>query len=113
MITGMHTMLYSPDAEAVRAFFRDVLGLAHVDAGHGWIIFKGPPAEMAMPSDGRRRALGPRPDVRRHRATLKDLAAKGVDCAPVREIGWGRASTLRLPDGRDLMICQPLYSTAI
>jgi catechol 2,3-dioxygenase-like lactoylglutathione lyase family enzyme len=47
MITGLHAILYSPDAEKVRAFLRDVLGLKSVDAGHGWLIFAAPPAELA------------------------------------------------------------------
>lgn len=52
MITGAHSILYASDAEAARAFFRDVLGLAHVDAGHGWLIFKSPPAELAVHPTG-------------------------------------------------------------
>ena len=53
MITGIHAMMYSPRAEAVRAFLRDVLELPHVDAGGGWLIFKAPPAEMAVhPTEG-------------------------------------------------------------
>jgi hypothetical protein len=47
MITGIHAMMYSPKADDIRAFLRDVLELPHVDAGHGWLIFKGSPAEMA------------------------------------------------------------------
>ena len=41
-------IVYSKDAEADRTFFRDVLGLASVDAGHGWLIFALPPAEVAF-----------------------------------------------------------------
>lgn len=53
MITGAHVLLYSNDPEADRAFFRDVLGFLSVDAGHGWLIFKLPPAEAALhPTDG-------------------------------------------------------------
>jgi hypothetical protein len=48
MIGGVHTILYSKDAGAVRAFFRDVLGFPSVHAGHGWLIFAAPPAEMAI-----------------------------------------------------------------
>jgi hypothetical protein len=35
------------DADADRAFFRDVLELHSVDAGGGWLIFALPPAELA------------------------------------------------------------------
>ena len=48
MITGAHVILYSTDAEADRAFFRDVLEYPSVDAGHGWLIFALPPAELAV-----------------------------------------------------------------
>ena len=47
MIFGAHVIIYSKDAEADRAFFRDVLGFKSVDAGHGWLIFALPPAEAA------------------------------------------------------------------
>ena len=49
MITGVHALVFSKDAEAVRAFFSDVLGLPSVDAGGGWLIFALPPAELATP----------------------------------------------------------------
>ena len=48
MIFGAHVVVYSKDAEADRAFLRDVLGFASVDAGHGWLIFALPPAEAAV-----------------------------------------------------------------
>ena len=53
MIFGSHVILYSSDAEADRAFFRDILGFDSVDAGHGWLIFALPPAEAAIhPAEG-------------------------------------------------------------
>src|SRR6266852_1759321 len=48
MISGAHVVLHSKNAEADRAFFRDVLGFKSVDAGHGWLIFALPPAEAAF-----------------------------------------------------------------
>ena len=54
MIIGAHTIIYSNNAEADREFLHNVLGFAHVDAGHGWLIFALPPAEVAVhPSDPR------------------------------------------------------------
>ncbi len=53
MITGMHAIVYSPEAEKVRAFFADVLGMPSADAGGGWLIFALPPAELAVhPAEG-------------------------------------------------------------
>ena len=48
MISGAHVVVYSRDAEADRAFFRDVLGFRAVDAGRGWLIFALPPTEAAI-----------------------------------------------------------------
>jgi hypothetical protein len=48
MILGAHVILYSKDADADRAFFRDVLKYPFADAGHGWLIFALPPAEVAV-----------------------------------------------------------------
>ena len=48
MITGMHAIVFSPDADKTREFFADVLGLPSVDAGGGWPIFALPPAELAV-----------------------------------------------------------------
>jgi predicted enzyme related to lactoylglutathione lyase len=114
MITGMHAMMYSPKAEAVRAFFRDVLEFPHVDAGHGWLIFKAPPAEMAAhPSESGQSHWDLSLMCDDLEKTLDELREKGVVCGPVKDLGWGRASTLQLPDGYELMIYQPAYPTAI
>ena len=52
MISGAHVIVYSKNADADRAFFRDVLGFKSVDAGHGWLVFALPPGEAAFhPSD--------------------------------------------------------------
>jgi catechol 2,3-dioxygenase-like lactoylglutathione lyase family enzyme len=55
---GAHVIMYSQDAVADRAFFRDVLGLAFVDGGHDWLIFALPPAELAVhPAESSRHEL--------------------------------------------------------
>lgn len=114
MITGVHAMMYSPKAEAVRAFFRDVLDFPAVDAGQGWLVFKAPPAEMAChPAEGDESSWAMSLMCDDLETTLKDLTAKGVACAPVADRGWGLVSSLKLPDGSDLMIYQPRYPTAI
>ena len=52
MITGIHAIQFTPDADALRGFLRDMLGLRSVDAGGGWLIFALPPAELAAhPAD--------------------------------------------------------------
>src|SRR5216684_2684820 len=78
MINGAHIILYSTDAEADRVFIRDVLGFAGVDAGGGWLIFKLPPAEIAVhPTDepGKHEFYLMCDDIEK---TLADLTARGV-----------------------------------
>jgi hypothetical protein len=114
MITGVHAMMYSPKAEAIRAFFRDVLEFPHVDAGHGWLLFRGPAIELAShPSEGAESSWALSLMCDDLEATLTQLAAKGVSHGEVKDTGWGKTSSIRLPDGSDLMIYQPLYPTAI
>jgi len=123
MITGTHVLLYSKDAEADRAFFRDVLQLRSVDAGGGWLIFALPPAEVAVhPADG---GLAPRPGEHKllesHmylmcddlRATIKWLESKHVACTAVDEAPWGIKTTVRLPSGGEVGLYQPRHPTAI
>lgn len=109
MITGIHALLYSHNAEADRAFFRDVLGLKSIDAGDGWLIFALPPAEMGVhPAEDE-------PTTELYllcdhvENTIADLKAKGVDCSPVREFPWGRLTVLTLPSGSTLGMYQPLH----
>ena len=113
MISGAHMIVYSKDAEADRAFFRDVLGFASVDAGHGWLIFAMPPAEAAFhPSD----------DDDAHefffmcddlKAEMAALAEKGVHCSDAQEVRWGLITKIRLPGGGQIGLYQPKHPTAI
>jgi catechol 2,3-dioxygenase-like lactoylglutathione lyase family enzyme len=112
VITGAHVILYSRDADADRAFFRDVLEYPYVDAGGGWLIFKLPPAEVAVhPVDG----AGSHElylmcdDVK---ATVEQLAAKDVTCGPVSDQGWGLLTSIRLPGGGELGLYEPRHPKA-
>jgi|SRR5580700_4868083 catechol 2,3-dioxygenase-like lactoylglutathione lyase family enzyme len=112
MITGVHAIVFSPEAEKVREFVRDVLGLPSVDAGGGWLIFALPPAELAIhPADGssRHELYLMCDDIR---ATLADLIGKGVEVArDVADQGWGLVAAIRLPDGSELPIYEPRHSS--
>src|SRR5262250_950028 len=100
MITGMHAIVFSPDAAKVRAFFADVLDLPSVDAGGGWLVFALPPAELAVhpaDGDGRHELYLMCDDIH---ATLAELRAKGVEVArDVSDQGWGLLAAIRLPGG--------------
>ncbi len=107
MISGGHIIVYSKDAEADRVFFKDILGFASVDAGHGWLIFALPPAEAAFhPAD----------DNNRHElflmcddlgSEIADLADRGVQCSEVQEAPWGSITRIPLPGGGQIGLYQP------
>jgi hypothetical protein len=113
MITGLHLIIYSRDAEADRAFIRDVLGYPHVDTGGGWLIFKAPPAEVAAhPIDGpeKHEIYLMCDDLQ---ATMDELTAKKVQFSqPVSDQGWGLLTVIRLPGGGELGLYQPRHPTA-
>lgn len=113
MISAVHLLIYSRDAAADRAFLRDVLGYPYVDDGHGWLIFKLPPAEVGVhPTDGaeRHEIYLMCDDVE---ATVAELAAKGVELVrPVTDAGFGRETAIRLPGGGELGLYQPKHKTA-
>ena len=113
MISGAHVILYSKDAEADRAFFRDVLGFPAVDAGRGWLIFALPPAEAAFhPSDqnGAHELYFLCDDLK---AEIAALAKKNVKCSEVHEERWGSITRVRLPGGGDVGLYQPKHPTAL
>ena len=111
MITGAHVIVYSRDADADRAFFRDVLEYPHVDAGGGWLIFKLPPGEVALhPAESPSRELYLMCDD--VNATIDQLAAKGVSCGPVSDQGWGMLTSIRLPSGGELGLYEPRHPKA-
>jgi predicted enzyme related to lactoylglutathione lyase len=113
MITGAHAIVFSEDAEADRAFFRDVLGLASVDAGGGWLIFALPPAELAAhPAEhGGRHALYLMCDD--VHVTVAELERRGAEMArPVSDEGFGLVTAMRLPGGGELGVYEPRHPTA-
>jgi hypothetical protein len=123
MITGTHVLLYSQDAAADRAFFRNVLKFRSVDAGEGWLIFALPPSELAVhPGEGE--------FAQRHadhamlgavvylmcddlQKTVQSLQAKKVECTEITAAPWGMKTTIRLPSGGEIGLYQPRHETAI
>lgn len=113
MINGAHVILFSRDAEADRAFIRDVLGFPHVDAGDGWLIFALPPAEIALhPTDGepKHELYLMCDDIA---GTLDGLRGTGVEISrEVSDQGWGLLAAIRLPSGGELALYQPRHPVA-
>ncbi len=109
-IIGAHAIVYSKDADADRAFLRDVLRLPNVDVGDGWLVFALPPSEVAVhPSE--------RNDVHELYLMVEDvgafvagLAKRGVACTPTRDLGWGVLAQVTLPGGSRLGVYEPRHA---
>jgi catechol 2,3-dioxygenase-like lactoylglutathione lyase family enzyme len=109
VINGAHVVIYTADAEADRAFLRDVLGFPAVDAGHGWLIFGLPPAEAAFHpagANGKHELYLMCDDLS---AEVEALRLKGVVCSEVAEERWGTVTTIPLPGGGKIGLYQPKH----
>ena len=120
MIFGAHILLYSTDAEADRAFFRDILKFRWVDAGEGWPIFKLPPSEVAVhPAEDAEADLECPllsselylmcDDVQ---AVVRSLKAIKVKCSPISTAPWGKWTRISLPSGGAIGLYQPTHPVA-
>ncbi|MGX1778149.1 VOC family protein [Nocardia brasiliensis] len=112
MINGAHVIIYSNDADADRAFIQDILGFAGVDSGGGWLIFKLPPAEIAVhPTEGQQahEIYLMCDDITK---TVDELATKGVPVSEVVDRGWGLLASVTLPSGGQLPIYEPRHPRA-
>ena len=114
MINGVHALIYTKNPDAVRAFFRDVVGSPNVDAGRGWLIFALPPAELGIhpAEEGESHELYLMCDDLER--TLAELKAKGVDAASeISDQGWGHVTSITIADGVTLGLYQPRHPTAL
>lgn len=118
-ITGAHMLLYTTEPEALRAMLRDVFGWKYVDAGHGWLIFALPPAEMGVhPAEGPTYQSGVRHQISLMcddiRKTVAELRGKGVEIkGEPEDEGFGITVMLGLPGGVDVMLYEPRHPVAI
>ena len=109
MINGAHVVVYSKDAEADRAFLRDILGFTSVDAGNGWLIFGLPAAEAAFhpaETNDRHELYLMCDDLK---TEMEGLRAKGIDCAGVVDARWGSITKIRLPSGGEIGLYEPKH----
>ena len=115
MTRGMHAMFYSSQAEALRAFFKDKLGLAGTDVGGGWLIFDAPEADLGVhPTEDSDVASGTADisfycdDVAK---TVAELRARGVEFTQdVEDHGYGLVTYFNVPGGFKVQLYQPRYS---
>jgi catechol 2,3-dioxygenase-like lactoylglutathione lyase family enzyme len=119
VITAVHTLIYADDADAARAFFRDVLEFPGTDTGGGWLIFKTGPCELGVhprswEHDGNAGSTDQRFDISLMcddlDATVAELTAKGAQFAgDVRDAGWGHTIQLKVPGAGEMTLYQPKY----
>jgi hypothetical protein len=115
MIRGMHAMFYSAEAEALRSFIRDKLGLPATDVGEGWLIFETPeadlgihPTEQGGPPSGTAEVSFYCNDIA---STVAELQAKGVEfTGPVEDHGYGLVTFFRVPGAFEVQLYQPRYA---
>jgi catechol 2,3-dioxygenase-like lactoylglutathione lyase family enzyme len=109
MLTGMHVVIYSKDAEADRAFFRDVLHFRSVDAGHGWLIFAVPAAEFAFHPHERNDQHEMFFTCDNLKSQLAVMKKNGLRFGELREEQWGIRTTIALPGGGTIGLYQPKH----
>lgn len=117
MIRGVHTMFYTSEPEALRAFLRDKLGLSATDVGDAWLIFDFSDAEMGChPTETE---AGPVPSGTAHisfycddlEATIAELRERGVEfMGEVQDLGYGLVTEFRVPGDFTIQLYQPHYS---
>lgn len=114
MIKGAHVVLFNRDAEALRDFLTDKIGLGGMDAGGGWMIYALPPAEVAAhPTEGDpfHQLYLMCDDIE---ATREQLEAKGVEfTGPVSDEGWGLLTAMRIPGGGELSLYEPRHPSPL
>ena len=115
MIRGLHAMFYSSQAEELRAFLRDKLGLPGTDVGDGWLIFDPPEADLGVhPTDEQGPASGAADisfycdDITR---TVAELRARGVEFTQeIEDQGYGLVTFCKVPGGFAVQLYEPKYT---
>lgn len=111
MITGVHAMFYSPQAEELRIFFRDKLGLASFDVGEGWLIFPMEGEVGFHPGEGMKHDISLYCDD--IEATVGELKDRGVEFTDeIKDWGFGSGTFIVAPGGLQIQLYQPAYSHA-
>jgi catechol 2,3-dioxygenase-like lactoylglutathione lyase family enzyme len=118
VIGGAHTLIFSDDAEATRAFFRDVLGFPYVVAHDTWLIFELPPGELGIhPGPGWSGRAGQHElflmchDIER---TVAELEAKGVEfTGPVEDEGFGLVTKFKVPGAGEIGLYEPKHPSPL
>jgi predicted enzyme related to lactoylglutathione lyase len=139
VLTAIHSLIYSDDPAATRAFFKDVVRWPFVsegargDQGAGssgtggtdpaeWLIFRTGPSELGV-HPTREEQEGSDWSAPRHHSialmcddldsTITELAARGAEFAgEPQDMGFGRGVMVRVPGADDLLLYQPQHAVA-
>lgn len=113
-VVAAHMLLYTPEADAVRAVFRDVFGWKHVEDHPGWLIFAMPPSELGIhPSEGstQHQICLMCDDLA---ATAAELRANGIELrGEPQEESFGITTTMVLPGGVEVLLYEPRHQTPL
>lgn len=122
MLTALHTLIYSDDPEATRAFFRDVLEWPYVESTPGWLIFKSGPSELGVhPTSGTHEGHDYSYPLQHKvslmcddiEATVAELEARGAEFSgPPEDLGFGIGASLKLPGAGEMLVYQPRHPEA-
>jgi predicted enzyme related to lactoylglutathione lyase len=120
VISAVHCLVYADDADAARAFFRDVLRWPHVDSGGGWLIFGSGPSEVAAhptTADGEPSSTGQRHEITLVcddlEVTVAELAGRGAEfMRGIRDDGFGWTISMKVPGAGEMMLYQPKHLPA-
>lgn len=110
MINGAHMIIYTKDADADRAFFRDVLKFPHVDVGDGWLIFALPPSEIALHPDRKNGTHAIYLMCEDVKAFMAEMKKRKIACAKVDTQPYGLMTAITLPGGGELGVYQPTHA---
>jgi hypothetical protein len=109
VLIGAHSIIYSTNPAADRAFLRDVLRLPNVDVGEGWLIFGLPPAELAVHPSGNNNVHQLYLMCDDIEVFVAEMQTHNIACGPVQNPGWGLLTEMTLPGGGTLGIYQPRH----
>ena len=110
MINGTHTVIYSKDAKADRAFLKDTIGFSGVDVGDGWLIFALPPSEVAIHPAENNNGYGFFLMCDDINTFASEMGLKNVACSEIQEEPWGLLVDITLPSGVKLGVYEPLHA---
>lgn len=115
MIRGLHGLLYSSEAESMRAFLRDKVRLPYTDVGGGWLIFDLPAGDLGVhPTDESGEPRSGTHDVSFWcddiEGTVAELKARGVPFkGGIEDRGYGRVTFFTMPGGVEVQLYEPKY----